>query len=423
LPLNVSQLNEQKRRQERPFVAEIEIPSGIVTPITDRDLSVIGGDEKNRELLLSSESSQKGRTSLTAYKREGSEWREQLDSQSYPVTRRPDVKLEENINTPPKLVLQRHESDKPDVTIDLNPQFASLQFSPGETVQWRSSEGHNIEGGLYLPIHYLPGRTYPLVIQTHGFDPNHFYIDGPFTTAFAAQALAGLGFVVLQTGIDLNRDRNAGPWSDQKGAHAMAMYEGAIDYLARRGLINRNRVGLVGFSATCYGVLYTLTHSKYPFAAAIISDGIDGGYFQYMLTANGYSPTADYFELVNGGPPFGAGLQSWLQNAPGFNMDKIRAPLRIEAIGNFSLIASWESLAGLKRLRKPVELIWIRDGVHILQRPSDRLISQQGTVDWLSFWLMPDEHRSVSLEHYNRWSELRELQKRDMETKSITSPR
>ena len=52
--------------------------------------------------------------------------------------------------------------------------------------------------GLYWPLNYVAGRKYPLVIQTHGWTPDRFWMDGPWTTAFAAQALAGKGFFVLQ---------------------------------------------------------------------------------------------------------------------------------------------------------------------------------------------------------------------------------
>ncbi len=53
----------------------------------------------------------------------------------------------------------------------------------------------------------------------------------------------------------------------------MAAYQGAIDYLDRRRLGDRNRVGLLGFSRTVYYVEYTLTHSQYPFTVASLADG------------------------------------------------------------------------------------------------------------------------------------------------------
>src|SRR5450755_4087938 len=38
------------------------------------------------------------------------------------------------------------------------------------------------------------------VLQTHGFSKNHFWINGPYESAFAAQPLAARGLVVLQVG-------------------------------------------------------------------------------------------------------------------------------------------------------------------------------------------------------------------------------
>ena len=87
-------------------------------------------------------------------------------------------------------------------------------------------------GGLYLPPNYRPGKRYPLVIQTHGFDKDRFRIDGPFTSAFAAQPLASKGIAVLQVG----RSVESGPHTTatnttEEGPREMAAYEGAIDEL------------------------------------------------------------------------------------------------------------------------------------------------------------------------------------------------
>jgi len=115
------------------------------------------------------------------------------------------------------------------------------------------------------------------VIQTHGFKQDKFWIDGPWSGAFAAQPLASKGFVVLQVGSSVD------PWEDEKYANTlqevdrhMAAYEGAVDYLDKRGIVDREKVGLIGFSITTYYLAYTLTHSKHHFAAATLADGFDG---------------------------------------------------------------------------------------------------------------------------------------------------
>jgi hypothetical protein len=56
------------------------------------------------------------------------------------------------------------------------------------------------------------------------------------------------------------------------------------------------------------------------------------GYFQYIAYSN-HEVFNSFFEGVNGGPPFSAGLSSWLRQSPGFNLDKVHTPVLIQAIG------------------------------------------------------------------------------------------
>jgi dipeptidyl aminopeptidase/acylaminoacyl peptidase len=190
---------------------------------------------------------------------------------------------------------------------------------------------------------------------------------------------------------------------------AMAAYESAIDNLDRKGLIDRNRVGITGFSVTFWYVTYTLTHSKHHFAAAALADGIDFSYFQYMLAGRWVLSRND-FEGINGAPPFGNGLHTWLERSPAFLMDKIETPLRIQTLNPQSLLSDWHWYTGLSRLGKPVEMIYIPDGTHILEKPWERMTSQQGNVDWYCFWLKGEEDPDpAKAEQYKRWRELRHL--------------
>jgi len=239
----------------------------------------------------------------------------------------PEIILDEDMNTPPRIVAIDPTSRRKSLLIDLNPQFGYLAFAKVQSVDWKDTLGNEAKGGLYWPLNYVAGRKYPLVIQTHWWYADKFLIDGLFTTAFAAQALAGKGFFVLQ---DQGPDWTVFDTIDE-GSRAMADYEGAIDYLDHRGLIDRGRVGIIGFSRTCYHVTYTLTHSNYKFAAATIADGIDGGYFQHMAFSNAIPDLAIEFDALNGAPPFGGGLSTWMKQSPPFLMEKVQAPLLVQA--------------------------------------------------------------------------------------------
>jgi hypothetical protein len=191
----------------------------------------------------------------------------------------------------------------------------------------------------------------------------------------------------------------------------MAVYDRAIDFLDHKGLIDRDRIGITGFSRTYLYVTYTLAHSKHHFAAAAVADGADYSYFQYMLLSNFDQTLAGVFDQLNGAPPFGKGLLKWFKVSPAFLMDKIETPLRIQTLGVSSLLIDWHWFSGLTTLGKPVEMIYISDGTHILEKPWDRMVSQQGNVDWFCFWLKGEEDPDpAKAEQYKRWHNLRKLQ-------------
>ena len=104
-----------------------------------------------------------------------------------------------------------------------------------------------------------------------------------------------------------------------------------------------------------------------------------------------------------------------MERAPGFNLDRITAPLQLTALTPPSLLEEWEPYAGLLLQGKPAELVYIPDGEHILTKPWERLTSEQGAVDWYGFWLKGEEDPDpAKVAQYVRWRELRKLQ----ETKS-----
>src|SRR5260370_42311421 len=104
-----------------------------------------------------------------------------------------------------------------------------------------------------------------------------------------------------------------------------------------------------------------------------------GVYCEYTMAAgmkNGKS-IGDAFSSLNGAKPFGEGLQQWLKRSPGFNLDRINAPLMVVGLGPWSLLTMWEPYAGLHYLQKPVDLIMLNTDEHVLTNPAVRMPSQR----------------------------------------------
>lgn len=309
-------------------------------------------------------------------------------------------------NDPPVLVATDPTTGGSRRIWDPNPQLRNIQLGEVSVFKWKDKTGREWLGGLYKPPSYFPGHRYPLVIQTHGFDQSAFQPGGIFTTANAAQELATAGILVLQVQDCPVRT------TPEEGPCQIAGYEAAVEQLASEGLVDAGNVGIIGFSRTCYYVLEALTTSKLHFKAASITDGINIGYLEYLASLDsGGNEYAHEAEAMIGASPFGEGLQRWFRRSPEFNMNKVTTPLQVVALGFQSALTMWEPYAALRYLNKPVDLIVVPEGTHVLSSPAERMVSQGGTVDWFRFWLEDAEDTNPEkAQQYVRWREMRKMQ-------------
>jgi hypothetical protein len=324
----------------------------------------------------------------------------------------PLLKIKQGLNELPKLWLEDKSTGSSPIELwDPNPQLSQVRFGEASVYSWKDKSGYNWSGALIKPVGYVPGRRYPLVIQTHGFDRDTFVTDGAYPTAMAARPLASAGIMVLQIGgrfdhldqLDEPRDNDLA-------------YDSAIRALAAEGLVDSTRVGIIGFSRTCWYVETALEDKPHQFAAATLSDGVDFSYMQYMLYGPGDPLIQETSERMYGGRPTQGGLVKWIEDAASFHLDKVQTPLRIEAIGPASILTEWEVYSSLQMQGQPVELFYLPDGEHILQRPKDRFASEQGSVDWFRFWLLGMRDADpAKISRYERWEA--------MKTKQTVQPR
>jgi dipeptidyl aminopeptidase/acylaminoacyl peptidase len=325
---------------------------------------------------------------------------------SVPESHAVDVQIKQDLNQPPVLIATDKQGKTSRILWDPNPQLKDIQLGDVSVFKWKDKAGRDWAGGLYKPPDYLPGKRYPLVIQTHGFFEHTFFPSGLFTTAFAAQELAAVGVMVLQV-------QDCDIRSIERASCHVAGYEAAVQQLASEGLVDPDRVGIIGFSMTGYYVLEALTTGTLHFKAASITDSNTYSYVQYMTWDMLEDALARQAEAAIGARPFGSGLQQWLKRSWGFNVDKVETPLQVVAVGlgGPKVLTMWEPYRALSLLKKPVDLIVLTDGEHVLTNPAARMASQGGSVDWFRFWLKGEEDPDpAKADQYARWHELRKLQ-------------
>lgn len=329
------------------------------------------------------------------------------------------VQVKQDLNTPPKLVAVDERSAEERVLMDPNPTLqSSFALGKVESMQGVLSTGEHWTASLTLPVHYVPGERFPLVIQQQGgaVPTDKFTLYGwaaesglgPVTIAsYAAQVLAGRGIAVLEFNSQAKYGSPSEAETTQRG------FEELANKIVADGIADRQRIGVSGFSRSGYFTFHALSHSSMRFAAGVAADNVDYSYVQVVL-GNRYADGASGI----GAPAFGAGLKTWLDRATGFNADGIHAPLLL--IGQTGgvqayILSQWEILSRLRQLHRPVEMYLMPEieahPSHTPQNPDQVIAVQERTVDWFDFWLngheMPDAGKA---EQYERWRSLKRQQ-------------
>lgn len=343
-------------------------------------------------------------------------WHEVSEAKDLAIRAGWRLQVEEALNQPPDIVATGPAGKTVRLT-DLNPTFSASTWGTMRPYGWKDALGRAWEGGLMVPADFDPRARHSLVIQTYGFSPTRFYRDGSniydgFTSGFAGRAFLRENVLVL-----------ALPWRASSGApsgehDATAAFadgvRGAIDALAADGIVDRDRVGIMGWSGTGQYVLNLVTFSAAPIRAASLLDGDANTLFSMTITYGAKDGIQAGKERANEGSPYGESLARWTRNDPSLHTDCISAAMRIETYGP-EVHNNWDVYALLRRQYRPAELVVIPRGSHALARPSERMISLQGNVDWYRFWLNNEQRSELVLaketpatlnEQYARWRQM-----------------
>lgn len=413
---------------QRPCVAVVEISTrrvecvkenGPTDPEKIYDLGLTGLEwRKDHTELRLKYSNFRGLQTVPSelFRRQGNAWRRVVEKQpggaNRDATGDPSlvVSVRQTVNDPPVLAASLASNGRVTPIWDPNPELAGVRLGQATVYRWRDQAGREWKGGLVKPPDYVAGRRYPLVVQTHGFREDEFLMDGIFPTANSARAMAARGIVVLQVG-EITTDAMATP--REPFENGTAGYVAVVERLVAENVVDPRKVGVIAFSRTGWYVLDSLIHRPELFAAATLAECTSESYYEYLMNADYLGPQRAKGIAEGIGPdPVGAGLARWISDSPGFNLDKIRVPVLFEEHSPVAMMYSWDLYAAMRLQAKPVELLYFRNGEHILFKPRQLLASQEMNVDWFDFWLNGHEDPDPSkAEQYVRWRALRTLRK------------
>jgi dipeptidyl aminopeptidase/acylaminoacyl peptidase len=205
--------------------------------------------------------------------------------------------------------------------------YTSLKKKPlskSEVISWKGALDEPVEGILYYPQNYQPGRKYPLVVMIHGGPHGHDSDTFNESWAYPHQLYTQRGAFILKPnyhgssgyGLKWGESISGGKYNDLEWVDV----EKGVDSLIAKGLVDPNMLGVLGWSnGSIITIELTTRTTRYKAAGAgagdvnYISDwgnAVFGHAFDaYYL---GKTPLDD--------PAF------YVKKSPLFRMDKVKTP-------------------------------------------------------------------------------------------------
>lgn len=285
------------------------------------------------------------------------------------------------------LVQDVMSSAKPAYLTHTTPTNYAAAAQIPERVIWKSKDGRDIAGLLYLPKGREVGVKGPGVLWIHGGPEGQ----DSYRADIWAQYLAQAGYVVLEpnyrgsTGYgEAFRNLNV---EDSNGGEVDDVAAGA-QYLVSRGLVDPSRIAIGGGSHGGTMVAYAVTRYPELFAAAIELYGVvDRELFVYRTN----HPSSIRWMMKMGGAP---------QEKPDvyrkanilLSIDKVKAPILIMHGENDPQVPPAESVVFAKALHehhKTYFYFTYPNELHGFSQPAHRLDAWQKQLAFLEHYLNP----------------------------------
>ncbi len=296
-------------------------------------------------------------------------------------------------STPPQWYAAKIEGAKivsPAQFTDLNPQWKNRRFAKTELIRWKGAKDEEIEGILYYPFDYQPGKKYPLVTGPHGGPSSSDYDMWNEDSSYPSILHVQRGAFYLRPnyhgsanyGLDFVESIGYGNQYDLE----IPDMEKGVDFLIAKGLVDSERIGAGGWS---YGGIITIAQivenpSRYKVAtvgAANVEYISDWGNIYYGHAGNTYYLGKTPFEDP----------QLYVKKSPFFRLDRVTAPTLIYTPAedvNVSNNQGWSHFRAMQYFGKaPVKFIVFPGEPHGLKKLSHRIRKVEEDMAWFDRYL------------------------------------
>lgn len=275
------------------------------------------------------------------------------------------------------------KNPKPIQITKFTDQVSGWKVAQSEVISWKSKDGATIEGVLHKPANYDPAKKYPLLLVVHGGPTG---IDTPTPApGYVYPILQWLdkGCLVLRP----NYRGSAGYGEAFRSLNVKNLGVGdmwdvmsGVDYLDKKGMIDKTRMGCMGWSQGGYISAYLTTNTN-AFKAISVGAGISN-WMTYYVNTDIHPFTRQYLKAT----PW-SDEAIYKKTSPMTNINKAQTPTLIQH-GEYDrrvpIANAYELLQGLRDKNVPAELIVYKGFGHGINKPKERLAATWHNWQWFN---------------------------------------
>lgn len=269
-----------------------------------------------------------------------------------------------------------------------NPQASRFNWGQAELISYKDKNGTPLKGILYKPAGYSDTKKYPMVVYIYQRLSQGFHVYYPPTeynpTGFTPSNYFLDGYLVLLPDIQYS--------IGDPGLSALDCVESAVNVVKNMGIVDKNRIGIIGHSYGGYETAFIITQSK-TFAVAVCGSGIMNTVSSYFTYAGGIRRSNAWrFESQQGRMAFSP-FDDWNKyerNAALPNAASCETPL-LSWAGKKDTSVSWSQSAefhmALRRLhKKNIFIVYPSEG-HVISTPELQKDLTAKSKNWFDFYL------------------------------------
>lgn len=278
----------------------------------------------------------------------------------------------------------------PEKLTDMGAQWKEFQLATREVIQWKSTDGTTVEGVLIKPADYDPARKYPLLVVIHGGPTG---VDTPVRAAdrtYPVERFAAKGALILKP----NYRGSAGYGEKFRSLNVRNLgigdYEDVIsgvDYLIGKGMVDKDRVGAMGWSQGGYISAFITCYSD-RFKAVSVGAGISD-WMTYYVNTDIHPFTRQYLKATPWDDP-----EIYRKTSPITYVNRARTPTLIQHGDQDKRVPppnAFELYQALKDRGVPVKLILYKGFGHPINKPKQQRAVMEHNYEWFSKYIWGEE--------------------------------